>query len=99
MRLSRLPVYTYQEQDLTDALKTEQGTMRLRPVQNKALIKARDAGGLLGIIGCGHGKTLITLLIGRVLQVERVVLLLPAALIEKTRAEALEYQKHFSFFA
>ena len=97
VRLSRLPVYTYQEQDLTDALKTEQGTMRLRPVQNKALIKARDAGGLLGIIGCGHGKTLITLLIGRVLQFERVVLLLPAALIEKTRAEALEYQEHFSF--
>jgi hypothetical protein len=98
VRLSRLPSYTYVEQDLTDALKTSDGTMRLRASQNKALITARDqGGGFVGGIGCGHGKTLISLLLGRVLDVERVVLLLPAALIEKTRFEAVEYRKHFSF--
>ena len=98
VRLSRLPSYTYVEQDLTDALKTADGTMRLRASQNKALITARDqGGGFVGGIGCGHGKTLITLLLGRVLNIERVVLLLPAALIEKTRIEAGEYRKHFKF--
>lgn len=97
VRLSRLPSYQYVEQDLTDALKTDSGTMRLRPIQNRALVTARDAGGLLGIIGCGHGKTLVTLLLGRVLDVERVALLLPAALIDKTRVEATEYSKHFNF--
>lgn len=97
VRLSRLPTYTYSEQDLTDALKTERGAMRLRPIQNRALVTARDAGGLLGIIGCGHGKTLISLLLGRAIGVKRVALLLPAALINKTRFEAGEYREHFDF--
>jgi hypothetical protein len=97
VRLSRLPTYTYSEQDLTDVFKTERGTMRLRPIQNRALVTARDAGGLLGIIGCGHGKTLISLLLGRAMSAERVALLLPAALINKTRVEAGEYREHFDF--
>lgn len=97
VRLSRLPAHIYHAQDLTDTFKTEHGTMRLRPVQNRALVTARDAGGLIGIIGCGHGKTLISLLLGRALDVERVALLLPASLIDKTRVEAGEYREHFNF--
>lgn len=97
VRLSRLPVYQYHDQDLTHILKTPMGTMNLRPIQNRALITARDAGGLLGIIGCGHGKTLVTLLLSRVLKVHRAVLLLPATLIDKTQVEAGEYSKHFNF--
>ena len=97
VRMARLPQYVYEPEDLTPLFRTSTGTMQLRDVQNRALITARDANGLIGIIGCGHGKTLITLLMGRALGLSRVVLMLPAALIEKTRVEAAEYREHFEF--
>lgn len=97
VRMAKLPAYEYKEIDFTHQLRTETGTMQLRPVQNKALSKAKEAGGLVGIIGCGHGKTLITLLLGQVMEVQKVVLLLPASLIDKTKVEAVEYKKHFNF--
>ena len=97
VRMAKLPAYEYKEVDFTNQLKTATGSMQLRPVQNKALSKAKEAGGLVGIIGCGHGKTLITLLLGQVMGLHKVVLLLPASLINKTKVEAVEYKKHFNF--
>jgi hypothetical protein len=69
---------------LTRELKTANGTMVLRPVQAVALYEAMEAEGLFGPMRVGSGKTLVTLLIPLVLEAKRPVLLLPAALIEKT---------------
>lgn len=105
VRISELPIHfskyveknikTYE--DITDKLKTKKGQMRLRPVQSEALQEATCAGGLIALIGCGHGKTLITLLLGRVMNKKKVLLFVPAALREKTKAEALIYREHFEF--
>lgn len=71
--------------------------MILRPIQNKALTIAKDANGLVGLIGCGAGKTLISLLLGEVLDCDKVLLLLPASLVQKTQNESELYRKHFNF--
>lgn len=71
-------------QTLTRELKTPGGTMSLRPVQAVALYEAMECGGLFGPIRVGGGKTLCTLLLPLVLEAERPLLLLPAALLEKT---------------
>lgn len=70
---------------------------QLRPVQSAALHEIAQHGGLLGAIGVGEGKTLITLLAPRALGAKRPLLLLPAGLIEKTKREAAEYAKHWVF--
>lgn len=69
---------------LTRELKTPQGTQALRPVQAIALYEAMEVGGLFGPIRVGGGKTILTLLLPLVLEARRPILLLPAALIEKT---------------
>lgn len=97
IRIRDLQDYKVEPQDFTPILKTEQGTMSLRPIQNIALTVAKDAGGLVGMIGCGAGKTLISLLLGKVLDAKRVLLLLPASLVHKTKKEAKMYREHFDF--
>jgi hypothetical protein len=71
-------------EDLTDVLKTPNGTMRLRDVQAHALHDIGTIGGGFLPIGVGEGKTLISLLAPYVLDAKRPMLLLPAGLIEKT---------------
>jgi len=71
------------------------GTMVLRPLQNAALTHCRDAEGGVLLLGCGVGKTLISLLVGRVLNAHRAILLVPASLREKTRRDIEEYKKHW----
>jgi len=65
----------------------------LRPVQLEALAELRRAGGLLGAIGVGHGKTLIGLLAPTVLEPapERPVYLLPPGLVGVVLAEAARF--------
>ena len=96
-RIAELPKKKKEDYDWTSFLKTKKGEMKLRPIQNEALTEAYRAKGLIGLIGCGHGKTLITLLLQRVLESERVLLLLPAALIQKTKEDITLYKEHFSF--
>lgn len=51
----------------------------LRPVQEQALAALAQCGGLLGAIGVGHGKSLISLLAGAVLDADlSIVLVAPA---------------------
>jgi hypothetical protein len=69
---------------LTRELKTPRGSQALRPVQAVALYEAMEVGGLFGPIRVGGGKTLLSWLLPLVLEAKRPVLLLPAALIEKT---------------
>jgi hypothetical protein len=79
--------------DMTEALRKDVGTQTLFPVQALALLEAMISGGLLGSIGVGEGKTLITLLAPYVLEAKRYLLLLPANLIDKTRREHARYAK------
>lgn len=81
---------------LTDALKTTGGTMSLRPVQAVALVEAAKWGGGLFPIRTGGGKTLLSLLLPRVIPSKRPLLLLPAHLIEKTEREQRTLRKHWN---
>jgi hypothetical protein len=69
--------------------------MRLRPVQAQALFEAHDYQGLFGPIRVSGGKTLISLLAPIVLEAQRPMLIVPAALIEKTRTEARKLAQHW----
>lgn len=73
----------------TALLKRPEGTMRLRPIQAAALEEAFIYGGILGLIGTGAGKTLITLLLPTVWGSENAVLLIPPNL--RTKLFDLEY--------
>lgn len=80
---------------LTDHLRTTGGTMRLRSVQAQALFEAHDHQGLFGPIRVSGGKTLISLLAPIVLESKVPMLIVPAALIEKTRTEARKLALHW----
>ena len=79
----------------TKELRTAAGSMSLRPIQSIALHELKQCGGLLGPIRVGGGKTLLSLLAPRVLRAVRPVLLLPAALVEKTRREMGHLMLHW----
>ncbi len=81
--------------ELTSLLKTPEGTMALKPVQALALYEIGTYKGLFGPIRVGGGKTLISLLAPYVLELQRPILLLPAALIEKTERERRQLAKHW----
>ena len=80
---------------LTRELKTTGGTQTLRPVQAVALYEAMQVGGLFGPIRVGGGKTLLTLLLPLVLEAKRPILLLPAALVEKTWRDHEKLREHW----
>lgn len=71
----------------------------LRPVQLEALAELYRAGGLLGSIGVGHGKTLIALLAARVLRSRRPVLLCPPGLVSVVLEEAARFGRAFAIRA
>lgn len=71
------------------------GTDRtLRKGQLSALGEAQRAGGLLGVIGVGQGKFLISVLAPTVLNAERPLLLVPPDLVKQTKAELLAWKEH-----
>ena len=69
-------------------------TRRLRPGQLAALGEAQRANGLLGIIGVGQGKFLISVLAPSVIPCERPLLLVPPALVKQTKAEIHAWGEH-----
>lgn len=81
--------------ELTAILKTPDGTMSLRPIQALALYEIGRYGGLFGPIRVGGGKTILSLLVPFILNAKRPVLLLPAALIQKTEDDRRQYAKHW----
>lgn len=81
--------------ELTELLKTPQGTQSLRAVQAAALHDIGTLGGLFGPIPVGFGKTLIFLLAAYVLDAQRPLGVLPAALIKKTHVERAKYAEHW----
>jgi hypothetical protein len=80
---------------LTEQLKSSGGTMSLRPVQAVALYEAMECRGLFGPIRVGGGKTLLTLILPSVLEAKRPVLLLPAALVDKTWIDTKKLKEHW----
>lgn len=72
------------------------GQQELRPIQAAALADGHDLRGLLGPIRVGEGKTLVSFLFPVVVQnIQNPVLLLPAALVQKTWDEFQELKKHW----
>ncbi len=78
---------------LTELLRTPNGTQRLRPIQALALYEIGTTRGLAGMMQVGSGKTLVTLLAGRLLGARNPLLLLPASLIDKTLDERDKYSR------
>jgi hypothetical protein len=100
LRILRLPTKTPQDQavlarEMTEALKAPRGEMSLRGVQALALYELMSEGGLFGPMGVGTGKTLVTLLAAIVADARRPLLLLPAALLQKTIHERAELMAHW----
>lgn len=81
--------------ELSDRLRAPGGTMQLRPLQAIALLEMAQAGGLLGPIGVGEGKTLLSLLAFTVLGSKYRILLMPASLKEKTEDEQRQLMRHW----
>lgn len=79
----------------TSVLRLPHGEQILRPIQAVALAEAQARRGLLGEIYVGEGKTLLSALLSVVLQLSRPVLIIPSALVEKTREEFNDYAKHW----
>ena len=102
VRVSRLPrrVWTPEAveevvHELTRLLKTPEGMMTLRPIQAVALYEIAEQGGLFGIMTCGSGKTLTSLLAPVVYDAKRPLLLVPAGLVDKTWRDREKLLRHW----
>jgi len=94
-RIIGIPVFTKKAPDLTKHFRRPGGTYSLYPIQNQALYEAYKAKGLLGLIGVGEGKTLITQLLPTLFGSKRPLLLLPAAMVEQYFSMLEEFEPHF----
>ena len=65
---------------------------KLRPVQAEALYEMTGSGGLIGLIGVGHGKTLIAGLAPTLLGCSRPLVMVPAAMVKPMRVALDEYR-------
>ena len=82
--------------DLTDEFRTATGTMRLRPRQSLALHFLRSLGrGLVGPLGVGSGKTLLTLLASVAVGARAPVLLIPPAMRVPLEREIAKLRPHW----
>ncbi len=101
-RVRDLPRRSYGEREsaelasyVTDMLRRDVGTMALFPQQAIALKEAFENRGALVPLGVGKGKTLISLLLPRVLECSRPLLILPAKHVQKTQRALRELGRHF----
>lgn len=97
-RIATLPKWDHEAPDLTPLYKKPGGVMDLFPIQSKALECCKLAGGGVLMLGCGKGKTLISLLLASHMGKRKPLLLIPAKLREKTKVEMREvYAPNFEF--
>jgi hypothetical protein len=85
LRIVRIPLAAEDYPDDLLGLYRRPG-MELRPVQVAALCELKRAGGLVGAIGVGWGKSLIALLAAVVLGVDRGVIVCPARCVDQMRS-------------
>lgn len=71
------------------------GEAHLWPLQSEALYWSQIADGLLGAIGVGGGKTLLTLLLPMAMPSQRTVLLVPPQLRDQLKKMIGMYRKHW----
>lgn len=82
--------------NMTRVYRTPIGSMTFRWRQAMALKELHDYGGLFAPLPPGDGKTLVSLMAGRVVESQRTVLLVPAPLVLKTTDQDMpEYSRHF----
>ena len=80
---------------LTEAYRSPQGKMALRPIQAECLQALHDFGGLLAMVRVGGGKTLVSYLAAEVVGAERPLLIVPAKLVTKTTNDFKELSRHW----
>ena len=81
--------------ELTELLRRDGGSMRLRPIQAVSLYELGEIGGLFGLLRVGAGKTLISMLAPVVSFAERPLLLIPASLKQKTERDFALLSRHW----
>jgi hypothetical protein len=81
---------------LTEHFKRPGGTMRLKPIQARALVEAADYGKLSAEISAGFGKTLLGFLLFQLWEAKRGLLLVPAHLREKTKDDYQILSQHWT---
>jgi len=86
----------------THALRKHANAPGLKPIQGLALTTAMKSAidgpyGLFGMIGVGHGKTLLSWLIPEVVGAERPVLLIPPAMKVDYHRELAIWRTHYTF--
>lgn len=86
-------------EDVSRRFRQPGSSARLKPIQVRALTEAAIAGGLVAPIRVGGGKTLLSGLLPVVLGSLRPMLLVPAALVAKTRIELFQWAAHFKVAA
>lgn len=69
---------------LTAAFRVSTSTRVLKPIQGWALAEAHTHGKLMGLLGAGAGKTDCTALLPNIFKAKRTLILVPAALRQKT---------------
>lgn len=81
----------------TQALKRPDGTMTLKPVQAAALIEFQRHLGMIGLIGTGKGKALLSFLLKQVLEggPHVAVILVPPSLVEQSHRVFAAMNKHW----
>lgn len=102
-RIENLPRRKWQDivtpevvQDVTDYLKTPNGTMTFKPIQAAAIIEIHDYKGAFLPVGVGKGKALMSLMAATVLEAKRPLLIVPADLREQTIRKVIpEMGKHW----
>lgn len=97
-RIAALPTYdpaAFAAFDLTDEYKALGGEQRLRPTQSTALYWAAKVGGLLGPIGVGHGKGLLTMLLPVAMRAQRPLLLIPPSMRDPFARELRKFKPHW----
>lgn len=82
--------------DVTELFAKPDGTMKLWPIQSACLIEAAEANGLFGMLGCGAGKTLLTLLLPIAMASKKAVILTKSRLKKQLAHEVANvYGPHF----
>jgi len=79
----------------TQALKTPHGEMTLKPAQAAALLEFQRYHALVGLIGTGKGKALLSFLLKQVINVRVAVILVPPSLVEQTSRVFVAMAKHW----
>lgn len=98
-RIINIPIFEESPPpDFVESYRLPGSTEDLLPSQKQALFEAEYAGGLIAVMGVGHGKSLVCLLLSQAFGIpedEPTLLLLPRRTYEGFVAEAVKWWPHF----